>query len=181
MTSAVRKRLGTLGIVLVLVLLTGLVMNLYGVFDEKESNPKNLIGIAAVEEAYLEEDSYNTGYGVTVTVKDTGAVKVSGTATADVIFELIPEGIKLEAGETYTLSAGVKSATYNGYHVRLHNITTTTDADKYIYADLDGTFTAPNSTDTYVLEVFIGEDTRVNATFYPVLVEGDDAGEFYAE
>ena len=68
MTRAMQKRLGTVGIILVLVMLTGLVMNLYGVFDPKESNPDNLVGTAVLGEAYLDADSYNTGYGVTVTV-----------------------------------------------------------------------------------------------------------------
>lgn len=162
--------------VLALALLTGLVLNLYGVFKEKKVNPNNLVnsGISG----YKVADTYNNGYGVKYTVEEDGTVKASGTATADDVFT-VATGIKLTSGKTYTFSCGNNSVGYKSYGVRLHNMNSSSGAaNEYIYATLDGTFTASSSTDTYNVEVYVMKDVKVFATFRPVLVEGNTAGDF---
>ena len=172
-TRKTQNTLILVGCVLVLALLTGLVLNLYGAFDAKESNPDNLIGIAAIgEDNYPADAEGNTGYGVKVTVDDLGAVTAKGTATADVVYTIV-EGVKLEAKE-YTFTAGVENVSINGFCIRLHNVST----GDFIYADIDGTFTAEAG--TYNVELYVEDETRVNATFYPVLVEGKAEGDFHA-
>ena len=162
--------------VLALALLTGLVLNLYGAFDKKKVNPDNLIN--ADVSGYKTADTYNNGYGVKYTVEKDGTVKASGTATADDVFT-VATGIKLTSGKTYTLSYGNNSVGYQSYGLRLHNMNASSGAaNEYIFADLNGTFTAANSTDTYNVEVYVKKDVKIFATFRPVLVEGNTAGDF---
>jgi len=166
---------------LVLVLLTGLVMNLYGVFDERKNNPDNLISIDNLEKTYAAVKTHNNGYGVKYTVEKDGVVKAKGTASGDDTFT-VASGLKLEAGKTYTLSAGVDGVSYNSYVLRLHDMNATRgSAEEYIYADLDESFTVANSTHLYNVEIIVKKDVKVNATFYPVLVEGKTAGNFYTK
>lgn len=176
MRRKTKNTLMTVCAVLALVLLTGLVLNLYGFFDKKKVNPDNLVN--AEISGYKTPDTYNNGYGVKYTVEKDGTVKASGTATADDVFT-VAEGIKLTAGKTYTFSCGNSSVGYQSYGVRLHNMNASSGAaNEYIYADLDGTFTAANSTDSYNVEVYVMKDQKVFATFRPVLVEGKTAGDF---
>ena len=162
--------------VLALALLTGLVLNLYGAFDKKKVNPDNLIN--GEISGYKTADTYNNGYGVKYTVEKNGTVKAFGTATADDVFT-VATGIKLTSGKTYTLSCGNNSVGYKSFGLRLHNMNATSGAaNEYIYANLDGTFTAANSTDSYNVEVYVMKDAKVFATFRPVLVEGKTAGDF---
>ena len=162
--------------VLALALLTGLVLNLYGAFDKKKVNPNNLIN--GEISGYKTAETYNNGYGVKYTVEKNGTVKASGTATADDVFT-VATGIKLTSGKTYTLSCGNNSVGYKSFGLRLHNMNATSGAaNEYIFANLNGTFTAANSTDIYNVEVFVKKEVRVFATFPPVLVEGKTAGDF---
>lgn len=162
--------------VLALALLTGLVLNLYGVFKEKRVNPDNLVnsGISGHKSA----DTYNNGYGVKYTVEKDGTVKASGTATADDVFT-VATGVKLTSGKTYTFSCGNNSVGYESYGVRLHNMNASSgSANEYVFATLDGTFTAANDTDTYNVEIYVKKGVKIFATFRPVLVEGKTAGDF---
>ena len=174
MKKKTKNTLFIVGGVVLLAMLMGMVLNLYGVFDPKELNPKNLVSITAIgEEDYGTLQSGKTGHGVTVEVGDLGEIKVRGKATVDLPW-VVAEGIELTPGKTYTFTAGVESATVEGYHIRLKN------GSQVVYADFgSNTFTAEEG--TYTLEIFVAEDTRVNATFYPVLVEGAEAGSFYAD
>ena len=173
-----KKILSFVGSMLLVVILAGAVMNMTGVFA-KESNPKNLVGVDALGNEYLKEGKYNTGYGVTVKVDDLGAVKVKGTATSNVVVDLIPDGFTLEAGKTYTLSCGNDNVNYKTFGIRLKNTSATSDAERYIYANNDGTFTVSSSDDIYKLEIYVNKDVELNETFYPVLVEGSLVGNFY--
>ena len=171
-TQKNKNTLMFVGVALALVILCGAVMNLYGAFDKKEANPENLVGIEAIgEDDYPISKEGNTGYGVTIDVNDLGAIKVKGTATgADLVWDVCT--VKLAAG-TYTLTAGVDDVSKFGYAVRLDD-----GKNGYIYADIDDTFTVSAET-TYTLQVYVAEDTKVNTTFYPVLVEGASEGDFY--
>ena len=86
--------------VLALALLTGLVLNLYGVFKEKKVNPDNLVnsGISG----YKDADTYNNGYGVKYTVEKDGTVKASGAANEYIY--ATPDG---------TFTASSSTDTYN--------------------------------------------------------------------
>ena len=181
MRTKTRNSIITVCGLLVLALLTGLVMNLYGVFDGKKANPDNIISIDNNDDSYAAVKTINNGYGVKYTVDKDGSVKAKGTATADDTFVIL-SGVKLEAGKTYTLSAGVDSVSYNSYALRLHNKNATKgSANEYIYAELDGTFTAANGTDLYDVEIIVKKDVKINTTFRPVLVEGKTAGTFYSK
>lgn len=169
----------TICCILAVALLAGLVLNLYGVFDKKTVNKDNLVN--AELDGYVSADTYNNGYGVKYTVSKNGEIRATGTATADDIFTVM-EGITLTAGKTYTLSCGNSSVGYKTYGLRLHDTTATSgSANEYVYAELDGTFTIDSSdTDNkFNLEIYVMKDTKVVlATFKPVLVEGNTAGDF---
>lgn len=176
MRRKTKSRLTTLACVLSLVLLAGLVLNLYGVFKEKVVNPDNLINVKV--SGHVGEGSYNNGYGVKYTVETDGTVKASGTATADDVFTLVT-GVKLTEGKTYTLGCGNGSVGYQSYGVRLHNTNASSgSADEYVYADLNGTFTAASSTNVYDVEIYVKKGVSVYATFRPILTEGRAVGDF---
>ena len=167
-----KTRLRTLAFVLILGVLAGLVLNLYGAFDKKECNPDNLISADAVTD-YKSSGDYNTGHGIKYTVKEHGEVKVKGTATADVTVKL-GSGITLTEGKSYTFTCDVKTCGYDTYGLYL------VKGDTKYYAEIDDTIkVASGEGGDYTLYLYIKKDAKVNTTFYPVLVEGTNTGSFW--
>ena len=164
-------------IILVPVLLCGFLGWLTGGFQNFDSesvgdkfapevNDKNLY----TAECMTLKDR-NAGDGIVVTVNDDGSFKVKGTASEDITFEI--GEVTLNEG-TYTLTA-LKGASKASAYVKC-----VSDAGLDVYADFTGnTFTVNTDNTVVTLGFAISEGTEINATVYPVIVAGEEAGDFY--
>ncbi len=179
-SSAKTVALTVVGI-LAVVLALGLVLNATGVFA-REPNPDNLLNINKVGKGvYAEVKAHNEGLGVTYTVHEDGSVSAKGKATADDSFT-VATGIELVAGETYVISCGNDGVGYQTYGLRLRNVTSgasLSEEEKFIYADIKGAFEVPEGKTLYNVEIYVMEGVELNETFYPCLVKGETAGDFY--
>ena len=173
MSNKTKKILKIVGLVFVGIISCGLIMNIAGVetdlFD-KDLNKDNLI---VVNDTYVESQNKNSG--VEVEVDDDGVITLKGTAAKGE--DLLVQSVELKAG-TYTVSGlddcnKAKFCMYVQYN---------TD-DKAYSADKSATFTLESD---QIVNVYIywGEDQNfgelIPTKVYPTLVEGEEAGDFYA-
>ena len=116
--------------------------------------------------------SGNSGDGVTVTVNDDGSVKVKGkNENKTDSLEYTIGTVTLEAG-TYTFTA-LDGASKNG------SLVVAIDGETEYCADFgENTFTLDSETEL-VIKLVIKPDVEINSTVYPVIVEGDEPGDFY--
>lgn len=183
MKKRTKNLIVTICLVAAMVMLVVMVGRLYGVGNKKAVNPDNLVSIEAIGKGDYAQQTGNTGYGINVTVDSQGAIKMTGKATGDLVYEVCD--VDLTAGKTYTLSSGVSgqsrvtgaNASETGYALVLRDVTT----GNYTYAELDGTFTVPAGSSAYELQILVKNDTDltiIGKTFKPVLVEGAKVGAF---
>lgn len=167
------KKRVTWGGVLILLLVSlvgfGLIINWTNGLQEFDmSRPLNEDNLYNAD--LLELESGNPGDGVTISVNDNGSFKVKGKADSDISYPIAE--ITLDKG-TYTITA-LEGASKGGAYVM------TTIAGTVVYADFTGnTFTVDSET-TVNLVLKIAEGTEINATVYPVIVEGDEAADYFA-
>ena len=136
-----------------------------GIFN-RDLNEDNLIKA----ENYLVKDEDDNDKGITVTVKEDGTIKLNGTAKED--DEYTVAEVVLQPG-TYTIS-GVKSDK-DGYGLKA-----VFGTNEHFAGTKTETFTVTTAT-TVSIVIYAVEDTFcLNTTIRPVLVAGDEAGEFYA-
>ena len=173
-----RMTLGkTLIVVLVCILSCGFIMWAFGgLNDMSVENAKDVF------ERKLNEDNLytsecvtitdrNDGNGIKVTVNENGSITVKGEADSVVNYPIAT--VSLKAGE-YTFTA-LEGASLKGAYVSL----SLEGVD--ISADFTGnTFTVVEDTEV-ALTLHIAEGTEINATVYPVIVEGDEAGAYFAK
>ena len=144
---------------------------------ERKMNEDNLI-----YKEFLSAESYNSvdgdhGNGLVWTVNDDGSVTVDGTAEADDTFTLCT--VTLTAGE-YTFTS-VKGGTKGTYFVQGQ-----VDGVTVWYSDWQNTSEQSatksfEATQTVTISIVVKEGTEMkNVTFYPVIVEGDEVGNYYA-
>ena len=132
----------------------------------RDLNEDNLIKV----ENYLIQDEDDNGNGIEVTVKEDGTIKLNGTAKSD--DEYTVTEILLQPG-TYTMS-GVKSDKKGA------GLKAVFGANEHYAGTSSDTFVLETAT-TVSIVVYAVEDTFcLNKTIRPVLVAGDDAGDFYA-
>lgn len=110
------------------------------------------------------------GYGVKITVNEDGSFKVKGTATKDVDYEI--GTVTLDKG-TYTITA-FEDASRSTVYVSANYDGLVTCAD---FSDNTFTIAADDTEVTLTLHVFT--DAKLNDTIYPVIVSGEEPGEFY--
>lgn len=116
--------------------------------------------------------SQNSGDGYVVTVSDNGEIKVTGKNETGNEVKLLVQEITLTKG-TYTFTSGASGVSKNGYSMYLSDGTTTH------YADFSGNTFDIAADATFTAYIVIKENTDINATFKPVIVEGAEAGAFY--
>ncbi len=183
MTKKTRNLIFVIALVAIVVFLAAILIRTNGIGKKQVTNPDNLVSIENIGKGSYAEQRGNTGYGITVNVNDQGAITMTGKATGDLYYDVCT--IDLTADKTYTLSGGVSgqsrvtgaNASETGYAVVLKDLTT----NNYVYAELDGTFTVPAGSETYLLEIIVLKDTDLTIlgkTFKPVLVEGAKVGAF---
>ena len=140
-------------------------------------------GISGKFEPTVNEDNFfnvecvtlksgNSGDGVTVTVNDDGSVKVKGkNENKTDSLEYTIGTVTLEPG-TYTFTA-LDGASKNG------SLVVAVDGETEYCADFgENTFTLDSETEL-VIKLVIKPDVEINSTVYPVIVEGDEPGDFY--
>ena len=169
MKQKTKRMLKRVGIFLLVAILGGLTasfaMTAANGFD-RELNPENIIDV----DKYTVKDGDSSGKGIKVSVNDDGVIKLNGEASEN--DEYTVTTLSLAAG-TYTISGydsnskGVTlKAVYNGTITAISGTT---------YA----TFTLETETSVSIV-ITIAEDYYCfNTTIKPVLVEGDEAGDFY--
>ena len=179
MANVRRKRIWkTVGIIAAVVAIVALVAGVavVGLSAMRERNPDNLI---KVDDDYMESIE-NNGKGLSVDVKEDGTIKLKGKPTASDQF--IVKTFVLDAG-TYTIS-GLENPDLTKI---LLGVMWGSDGNvSKAYAGLDSqTFTFAEATEvTVFIDVYAdAEDSDIewqNRTIRPVIVEGDEPGEFYA-
>ena len=169
-----KKILKIVGIVLVAVMLLGVGLFAFngGLTDafDRDKNEDNLI---KVDTSYIK--THNTNRGVEITVKDNGVIKLSGKATSD--YSVKVASVKLAAG-TYTIS-GLDEPDINRFWMYVQH------SGGEAIAGTDGASFTLNAEETVVIYLSWAEDYNFNLfnenTVRPVIVEGKEAGSFYAE
>ncbi len=173
-----RMTLGkTIAVVLVCILCCGFVMWMFGGFNEmsidnakdvfeRELNENNLY----TSECITITDR-NDGNGIKLTVNENGSISIKGKADSAIEYDIAE--VTLKAGK-YTFTA-LDDASLKTAYVSL-------DLEGVDFnADFTGnTFTVVEDT-TVTLTIHIAEGTEINATVYPVIVEGDEAGSYFAK
>lgn len=170
-----RRTLNKIGKIALIILAVALGLGCISmvVANVRERNEDNLI---EVNDTYFPTKNY--GHGLEFDVDEDGVIKIKGEKATGSI-EAIIQTVELDAG-TYTLSGLEKpnqdemflSAEWGEGEVCIAGID-----------DANGTFTlTEKSTVTIVLHITSGTEIKyANRTIEPVLVEGDDVGEFWAK
>lgn len=167
----IKKILKIVGIVAVVALIGGMALSL--VNNSRQRNDDNLI---KVDDTYIQ--SQKTNYGLEVTVENDGTIKLKGNTSANE--ELPVQTLTLPAG-TYTIS-GINK-------VDLSKMTLCAKWGGNVAHAGTGseTFTLENETEVTISIIIEaaedGESTIAfeNRIIRPVLVEGEEPGEFYAK
>ena len=137
-----------------------------------EVNPKN---IYHPEDCILK--SQNLGDGLAVTVDKDGSISIKGqneSKTDDVVYTV--GTVTLDKGiYTFTaLDGGSKSKAYVTLSRTVGSETTV------INADFTGnTFEVTSDGTTWTIQIVIRPECSINATVYPVIVAGEEAGNYY--
>lgn len=117
--------------------------------------------------------SSNDGNGIIVEAKDNGTVKFKGKNNTDDVMECEIGSVTLDKG-TYTFTA-IKGAAKNTMYASLLNA-----GSLVCNADFTGnTFTVAADATELTIVVYIQSGAEVDATVYPVIVEGEEAGSFF--
>ena len=175
MRSSTKKTLLIVGVACVLIMIVGFLTSGFTAWDKdsvadnvaRKVNPDNLYTVDAVSL----KDS-NDGYGIVVDVDEkTGAITLDGIASKDMEFTVgtvtLPKG-------TYTLTASNKSA-MNGVYV-----TATIGATVYNFDFTPGNTISLDTESSAVIKIHIANEAELNnIKILPVIVEGDEAGNFY--
>ena len=136
-----------------------------------ERNEDNLL------EGKYSWETYNVGDGYTLTAKKDGTIILDGEYTgssAQAVIQL--ERVTLAAG-TYTLS-GAPNGGNQTYHIRVSYNGSTVTGD---FGANNGTFTLSSSAEVIVELVLSGEYEFNSVKIRPVIVEGDEIGDFYSK
>lgn len=169
MKNKTKRLIKRVCMIIVVVVLGGLIASFAIIsakgFD-KDLNPDNLISVG-----YLIEDDENNGRGIDISVNDDGVIRLNGKATSDdefsVCFLTLQPGVYTISGLESNLDGVSLKAIYNGNSSAVSGL----------------------KNDTFVLEsassveivISIKEGTRCwNKTIRPVLVKGDEPGDWYA-
>ena len=147
-----------------------------GTFDFSNTEDWSLLEVN--EDNLLDAEKYtiktlNTGLGYGIEVNEYGQIKVSGTNNSGEAQTHEVQEVTLPAG-TYTLSSGAKGTSIAGYNMSI------VVGDATYYADFGSntTFTVASETEA-TINIYINDKVEINQTFSPVLVAGEDEGDFF--
>ena len=123
------------------------------------------------------DDVYNNGDGYKLTAAKDGTVTINGEYTGSASSAVIPlEKVTLSAG-TYTIS-GAPNGGNQTYLIKVVYGESETVAD---FGSTGGTFTLTSSEEVTIQLVLYGDFEFNNVKIRPVLVDGSEAGDFYAK
>lgn len=173
-----KSTLRIIAIILGVTLVFGAIGFATGLFSVDEDKQDDYFGRKVNEDNFytiecLELVDSNDGDGITVDVDEKkGGVKLNGVANVDLTYDV--GTVTLPAG-TYTLTA-CDSASNAGIYV-----TATAGSTEYKFDFTPAnTITLAEET-TLTITIHIAEETELhNVWVLPVIVEGDEAGEYYA-
>lgn len=171
-----RKLLGVLKIVaLSLVAATLLGVGLFafsGGFADAFGKDRNKNNLITMDTTYIK--THNTNRGVEIDVDENGVIKLSGKATSD--YSVKVASVKLAAG-TYTIS-GLNEPDLNEFYMYVQH-----SGGQAISGTNGATFTL-NAEETVTVYLEWADEYNFNlfnkSTVRPVIVEGKEAGSFYA-
>ena len=168
-----KKLVKTIALVLVGAMIGGALIGFTDLGEKlvPQRNEENLI---EVNDSYIKEGTNNKG--VSWKVSDDGTVKLFGSAsTAD---SIVVQTLELPAG-TYTYSVGNSKVNVDKYYSYV-----SANGVEYIAGTTDDTFELVEDSTVQVVICWL-EGTEFNeiigVTFRPVIVEGENAGEFFAK
>ena len=170
----------TLGIIAICVLLSSAVLGIIaGVtdgfqdFEFRQVNEDNLINV----DNYISTlDGYKQD-GLNVSVNDDGVIAVTGENETETDVEIEVCSITLKADE-YTLSCESKGIDDKSYYL----IARTGEGDSattiVIDSDKSETFDVTEESE-FTIYIVVCDGEEIDTTFKPVLVEGDEPGNFF--
>ena len=148
----------------------GALTNGFQEFDIRKPNPDNIINVEQYNDA-LDAERED---GLTVEVDEDGAIKVSGKNKTESDVVIAVQEVTLEVGK-YTISSGAKGTGDETYFLSIVN------GEEEVIADTeeDSTIAITANDTTCTINITICAGESVDVTFYPVLVEGTNAANFY--
>ncbi|MBO5356479.1 MAG: hypothetical protein J6A95_01805 [Clostridia bacterium] len=169
-----------IGIVAICVLLCSAILGVvakvtdgFQDWEMREVNEDNLINV----DNYVSTlDGYKQD-GLKVTVNDDGVIAVTGENKAETDVEIEVCSVTLKADE-YTLSCEAKGIDDKTYYL----IARTGEGDTATTITVDsskGETFKVESEATYTIYIVVCDGEEIDTTFKPVLVDDDEAGEFY--
>ena len=138
-------------------------------WDIKELNEDNLI----VVDNYFDGLDDEREDGLTVEVDEDGVITVEGENEGTTDIKIAVASVTLEAGE-YTFASHAKGTSNKTYYMSLEAGTLVIIGDE----GEDSTFEIDTRT-TFTLYFVVCAGEEIDATFKPVLVEGDKEGSFF--
>ena len=132
----------------------------------RKVNPDNLYTADVVT-----LESSNDGHGVAITVNDDGSIRIKGTASQQYV-KVIGK-VTLDKGE-YTFTA-LENASLNTVYVTAVGGSVMTSAD----FTPNNTFTVSADDTEVTLTLYIEKGAVVDTIVYPVIVSGNESGDFY--
>lgn len=162
-----------LAIVLSVITLLGVFISLFGdsMSFGRDVNPDNLIDVK--DKNYIK--THDTNRGVDIKVNDDGVITLSGKASSD--YSVKVAEVRLEAG-TYTIS-GLNDPDVNDFRMYVAY------SGGSAFAGTDNATFTLAAAETVTVTIAWAEDHNFNLftgnKVYPVIVEGDEAGSFWAE
>lgn len=180
MSRKTKRIITYIGVILIAVAVCSFVGKISGGFQKdfdewqlKERNEANLLSGTSFEE-------YNNGDGITLKAKKDGTVVIDGTYLGKSENIIVPiESVNLGVG-TYTLSGAPKGGNYT-YYIRAE-YKDGSSSSVYAIGDFSNTatFTLTSAQSVNIsIVIFPGVEFN-NVNVRPVLVVGNEAGEFYA-
>lgn len=170
----------TLGIIAICVLLSSAVLGIIaGVtdgfqnFEFRQVNEDNFINV----DNYVSTlDGYKQD-GLKVSVNDDGVIAVTGENETETDVEIEVCSVTLKADE-YTLSCEAKGIDDKTYYL-VARMGTGDDVEEIVIdSDKSKTFEVDTET-TFTIYIVVCDGEKIDTTFKPVLVEGDEVGNFY--
>ena len=168
-----KKFIKTVALVLVGAMIGGALIG-FTDLGEKMMPQRNEDNLIEVNDSYIQEGTNNKG--VSWKVADDGTVKLYGTASeAD---SIVIQSLELPAG-TYTYSVGNDDVNVNKYYSYV-----SVNGVEYIAGTSEDTFELVEDSTVQVVICWLEETSFgevLGTTFRPMIVEGENAGEFFAK
>ncbi len=176
-----KKNLGkTLGLIAICVLLSVAVVGIIaGVtdgfqdFEMREVNEDNLINV----DNYVTTLEDKRTDGLKVKVNDDGVIAITGENETEADVEIEVCSVTLKADE-YTLSCEAKGIDDKTYYLVARTGEGENAKEIVVDSDKGETFKVEAET-TYTIYIVVCEGEEIDTTFKPVLVDDDEAGDFY--